>query len=84
MIHLQHQLTRLSIQRSEAIEDMLLEVLSRPECYDLDRLVIVTHFEDSWSQDGERIEIHRKAAGRHPQRFLAGIRFRIIATGLEV
>ena len=84
MLTLQHALIRLSSQRDEAVEDMICEVLSRPECYDINRLMIVTHLEDSWSEDSERIEIHRKAAGRHPQRFLAGIRFRVIATGLEV
>jgi hypothetical protein len=75
---------RLSIQRAEAVEDMICEVLSRPECYDINRLIIVTHLEDAWSKDGDRIEIYRKAAGRHPRKFLAGIRFRIIATGLDV
>lgn len=77
MLELQTQLTCLSNQRANAIEDMICEVLSRPECYDLDRLLLVTYIEDSWTEKaGERIEIHRKAAGRHPQRFLAGMRFR--------
>ena len=72
--------------RADAIEDMILEVLARPECYSINRLVIVTHQEDylgAFSPNGERIEIHRKAAGRHPRKLLAGIRFRVVAKLLD-
>ena len=65
------------------MEDMILEVLSRPECYDINRLVLVTHQEDSiFDSKGERIEVCRKAAGRHPQVRLAGIILHVPTKGL--
>jgi hypothetical protein len=53
MLTLQTQLTRISNQRANAIDDMLCEVLSRPECYDVARLLLVTYVDDSWTERPE-------------------------------
>lgn len=83
MSAIEQAMIRVRRWRDARIEDMLLEVLSRPECYDIDRLLLVTHRKDSiLSPDGERIEVHRRAAGRYPRVRLAAIRLRAIPMSL--
>lgn len=69
--------------RDDQIENMVLEVLARPECYNVERLMLVTYQEDSiFDPAGERIELHRRAAGRNKQIKLAEIRLVVLVKGL--